>query len=259
MAGTDSRMQDAELAQPAIILVRPQMGQNIGAAARAMLNFGLGEMRLVAPRDGWPNPDARAMASRADEVLDDAQVFETVGDAVADLHQVFATTARGRELDKPILQPRQAAEDGHRAIATGQRIGFLFGGERAGLDNDDVALANAIIHVPANPAFASLNLAQAVLLVSYEWRMAAGLPFRMEGQMPEAEPATSGQMQAFLDFISGELDRSGMFTRIEDKRPTMLRNLRSMFHRAQLTEQEVRTLFGMMRSISGHRQNQRKQ
>ncbi len=259
MAGTDSRMQDAALAQPAIILVRPQMGQNIGAAARAMLNFGLGEMRLVAPRDGWPNDDARAMASRADEVLDHATVFENVGDAVADLHRIYATTARGRELAKPVMQPREAAETGHRIIAGGERVGFLFGGERAGLDNDDVALANAIIHVPANPAFASLNLAQAVLLVSYEWRMAADLPVRLEGQMPEAEPATSGQMQAFIDFMSRELDRSGMFTRIEDKRPTMLRNLQSMFHRAKLTEQEVRTLFGMMRSIAGNRQNQRKE
>ncbi len=258
MAGTDRRMQDAALAQPAIILVRPQMGQNIGAAARAMLNFGLGEMRLVAPRDGWPNEDARAMASRADEVLDHATVFDTVADAVADLHRVYATTARGRELAKPIMQPREAAETGHRLIAEGERVGFLFGGERAGLDNDDVALANAIIHVPANPAFASLNLAQAVLLVSYEWRMAAGLPLHLEGQALEAEPATSGQMQAFLDFMSEQLDRSGMFTSIQDKRPTMLRNLHSMFHRAKLTEQEVRTLFGMMRSISGHRQNQRR-
>jgi tRNA/rRNA methyltransferase len=258
MAGTDRRMQDADLAQPAIILVRPQMGQNIGAAARAMLNFGLGEMRLVAPRDGWPNPDARAMASRADEVLDHATVFESVGDAVADLHQVFATTARGREMAKPVTQPRDAAEDGHRAIATGEKVGFLFGAERAGLDNDEVALASAIIHIPANPAFASLNLAQAVLLVSYEWRMAAGLPLAMAGQAPEEVPATSGQMQAFLDFFSAELDSAGMFDRVEDKRPTMLRNLRTMFHRARLSEQEVRTLFGMLRVLSGHRQNQRK-
>lgn len=257
MAGTDHRMQDARLAQPAIILVRPQMGQNIGAAARAMLNFGLGEMRLVAPRDGWPNEDARAMASRADEVLEHATVFETVGDAVADLHRIYATTARGRELAKPIMQPREAAETGHRLIAGGERVGFLFGGERAGLNNDDVALANAIIHVPANPAFASLNLAQAVLLVSYEWRMAAGMPLHLEGQMLEAEPATSGQMQAFLDFMSTELDSSGLFASTLGKRPIMLRNLRSMFHRAKLTEQEVRTLFGMMRAIAGQRQNQR--
>ena len=262
MAGTDRRFKDLALPQPAIILVRPQMGENIGAAARAMLNFGLGEMRLVAPRDGWPSESARAMASRADEVLENARLFETTEDAIADLHHVYATTARGREMEKPVVTPRETAETGVGQVRTGERVGILFGGERAGLDNDDVALARAVVQVTTNPAFSSLNLAQAVLLVSYEWRLAALAAGEATQPAPAAEGeagpvANAGQMTAFLDFLAGELDQSGFFHRIADKRPTMLRNIRAMFHRADLREQEVRTLFGVVRSLSGHRQGVR--
>lgn len=261
MAGTDRRFRDSALPQPAIILVRPQMGENIGAAARAMLNFGLGEMRLVAPRDGWPSESARAMASRADEVLEHARLFETTEEAIADLHHVYATTARGREMAKPVVTPREAADTGVGRVRAGERVGILFGGERAGLDNDDVALARAVVQVTANPAFSSLNLAQAVLLVSYEWRLAAlaaGEATTMPPAPEEAGPvAEAAQMAAFLDFLSAELDAAGFFHRIADKRPTMLRNIRAMFHRADLREQEVRTLFGVVRSLSGHRQGTR--
>ncbi len=259
MAGTDSRMQDAELAQPAIILVRPQMGQNIGAAARAMLNFGLGEMRLVAPRDGWPNEAARAMASRADEVLDNAKLYDRTEDAIADLNVVYATTARGRELSKPVTTPRLASEKAVEQVSRGASVGLMFGGERAGLDNDDVALATEIINVPTNPAFSSLNLAQAVLLCAYEWRQAALGQQAIPPAFDEKDkPVAAEQLTIFLDFLISELDRSGMFRLIEDKRPTMLRNLRAMFHRADLRDHEVRTLFGMIRSLSGHRQGTRK-
>lgn len=261
MAGTDRRFKDLALPQPAVILVRPQMGENIGAAARAMLNFGLGEMRLVAPRDGWPSESARAMASRADEVLENARLFETTEEAIADLHHVYATTARGREMAKPVVTPRESAESGVGRVRAGERVGILFGGERAGLDNDDVALARAVVQAPTNPAFSSLNLAQAVLLVSYEWRLAAlaaGEGTTAAAVDEEAGPvADAGQMTAFLDFLSSELDQSGFFHRIADKRPTMLRNIRAMFHRADLREQEVRTLFGVVRSLSGHRQGVR--
>ncbi|WP_416897339.1 MAG: RNA methyltransferase [Minwuia sp.] len=257
MAGTDRRLQDRALPQPAVILVRPQMGENIGAAARAMLNFGLGEMRIVDPRDGWPNEAARAMASRADEVLDNAQVFDTTAEAIADLHQVYATTARGREMSKPVLRPSEMAAHGVGAVHAGQKVGILFGGERAGLDNDDVALARAVVQVPANPAFSSLNLAQAVLLCAYEWRQAAaeGGAGSFDEQDP---PVAAAQMTAFLDFLTRELDTAGFFNLIGDKRPTMLRNLRALFHRAELRDHEVRTLFGMIRSLSGHRQGVRK-
>jgi len=248
-------MTDWAVPQPVVILVRPQMGENIGATARAMLNFGLGEMRLVAPRDGWPNAAARAMASRADEVLDHAQVFDRTEDAIADLHRVYATTARSRELSKPVLSPRQTATEGVARTVEGQKVGLMFGGERAGLDNDDVALASAIVQIQANPAFSSLNLAQAVLLCSYEWRQAA-----MEEQPqpvetdPKQQPVPAHLMTAFLEFLTDELDSSGMFHLIEKKRPVMLRNIRTMFHRADMREHEVRSLFGIVRSLSGHRQ-----
>lgn len=259
MAGTDRTMRDETIPQPAIILVKPQMGENIGAAARAMLNFGLGDMRIVAPRDGWPNEAARAMASRADEVLDHAQLFDATEEAIADLHHVYATTARGREMSKPVLTPRTMAGEGVEAIGAGQKVGILFGGERAGLDNDDVALARSVIQITTNPAFSSLNLAQAVLLCAHEWRLAA-LGERAEPQAFDemSAPAAAGQMAAFLDFLSDELDESGFFKLIEDKRPTMLRNIRALFHRADLRDHEVRTLFGVVRSLSGHRQGTRK-
>ena len=168
--GDNSRAMSDTAAQPVIILTRPQMGENIGAAARAMLNFGLTDLRLVAPRDGWPNPRAVAMASgAAGQVLDRARVFPTLAEAMADIDYAYATTARGRELTKPVLTPATAMADGRARTGQGARIAVIFGPERAGLENDDVARANAIITVPVNPDFPSLNLAQAVLLTGYEW------------------------------------------------------------------------------------------
>lgn len=156
--------------QPSFVLVRPQMGENIGAAARAMLNFGLDRMKLVAPRDGWPNQKAVAMASGAGRILDDAVLVDRTVDAVADCSYVFATTARQRDMTKPVMTPERAMEVTREKITAGEKVAVLFGPERAGLENDDIALANAIISVPVNPEFASLNLAQCVLLTGYEWR-----------------------------------------------------------------------------------------
>lgn len=259
MSGTNRTMRDEAIPQPAIILVKPQLGENIGAAARAMLNFGLGDMRIVAPRDGWPNPSATAMASRADEVLDRAQLFDTTEEAIADLHLVYATTARGRELSKPVLAPRTMAEQGTEAVNGGRKVGILFGGERAGLDNNDVALARSVVQVSANPAFSSLNLAQAVLLCSYEWRLAGLESANAELDFDaESEPVAAAQLTSFLNFFTAELDKANFFNLIEDKRPIMLRNLRAMFHRADLRDHEVRTFFGMIRSLTGNRQGTRK-
>ena len=159
-----------EIIPPCFILVRPQMGENIGAAARAMLNFGLERMRIVDPRDGWPNPKAVAMASGAGRVLDRAGLFQDIPAAIADCDFVFATTARSRELVKPVVTPERAMEMTRAMVAEGRRVGFLFGPERAGLENEDVAPANAIVTVPVNPEFPSLNLAQCALLLGYEWR-----------------------------------------------------------------------------------------
>lgn len=220
-----------------------------------MLNFGLLDLRLVAPRDNWLDERARAMASRADIVLDRARVFATAQEATADLHRVYATTARDREMEKPVLTPRGAVAEGLAGVDTGLKVGFLFGPERAGLENDELTLATSLVSVPTNPGFASLNLAQAVLLLSYEWRQAAlAGAIRPDFQPPEGL-ASTGAVEAFLQFLAAELDDSGMFGRIGDKRPAMLRNIRTFFHRADITDQEVRTLFGVVRALSGHRQH----
>ena len=194
MAGTDHSkdMAAASGGGPAIVLVEPQMGENIGACARAMANFDLTCLQLVAPRDGWPNEKARAMASRADRVLDQARVFADTASALADFEYVYAATARRRDMEKPVLTPRAAADDIQRRMSEGQSCAVLFGGERAGLDNADVVAAHAIIHVPANPAFASMNLAQAVLLISYELfqvRPGAGGLLRTQAKSPPAKSA----------------------------------------------------------------------
>ena len=246
--------------RPVIVLVGPQLGENVGAAARAMLNCGLTELRLVAPRDGWPNERARAMATGASrEVVDRASVFDTTADAVADLHGVYATTARRRDMLKPAIGPRElASEIGDRA-ARGLRSGVLFGPERAGLDNDDVALASHIVHIPLNPGYSSLNLAQAVLLVAWAWFEAgAG---SAAGAAPRdgvsATPrATSAQLVNLFEHLEQELDASG-FLRVAEKRGIMVRNLRSILHRAELREHEVRALHGVVSSLSGRRKDGR--
>jgi tRNA/rRNA methyltransferase len=233
------------MSAPAVILVRPQLGENIGAAARAMKNFGFGDMRIVAPRDGWPNPAAEAMAVGAVDVLEAARFYDTAAEAVADLELVWATTARRRYMLKPVLTPRRAIEDMRTATAGGQRCGILFGPERTGLENDEVALADAMLRVPTAPGFASLNLAQAVLLIGYEW-------FQHEADLPEeeirkgrTELASKGEVEGFFEHLIGELDTCG-FLRNAQQRPSMIVNLRNIFLRAGLYEQEVRTLRGVI-------------
>ncbi len=251
MAGTD-RTKKSEAKQapgPAVILVAPQLGENIGTAARAMLNFGLTDLRLVRPRDGWPNERARAAASGADVVIDNVQVFERTEDAIAGLDYVIATTARARGMVKPILTPETAALRMREAFADGGGAGLLFGPERTGLENDDVALADAIMMVPVNPAFASLNLAQCVLLMSYEWHKAADTTEAERIEYQQTRPAKKEELLGFFEHLEGELDRFG-FLKPPEKRPSMVRNLRNMFQRASLTEQEVRTLRGVVASLT---------
>ncbi len=234
------------------------MGENIGAAARAMLNCGLTGLRLVAPREGWPNERARAMATGASrELVDRASVFETTAGAVADLHRVYATTARRRDLLKPAIGPRELAAGMRDCASRGLRTGVLFGPERAGLDNDDVALASHIVHIPLNPAYSSLNLAQAVLLVCHAWFEAeAGRRAAAAGPKSTPPPATAAQLVNLFEHLEQELDDSG-FLRVVEKRGIMVRNLRSILHRAELREHEVRALHGVVSSLAGRRKDGR--
>ncbi len=256
-AGTDHTKPKLE-GGPAIILVRPQLAVNIGMCARAMANFGLFDLRLVAPREGWPRTGAYrkgayAAAAGAVHLLESARVFPDVASAIVDLSFVHAATARGRGQMKPVHIPAQAMPLAAQAIAAGERRGVMFGPERTGLDNDDVALADAILTFPVNPAYASLNLAQAVLLTGYEWFRAAHgdvLPFDTSERSP---PATREMTAAFFDFLEEQLDARQFFRPIT-KKPVMARNLRNMFHRMSLTEQDVRTLWGVVvRLVEGPR------
>jgi tRNA/rRNA methyltransferase len=234
------------ISAPAIILSRPQLGENIGAAARAMANFGLSDLRLVAPRDGWPNEKALSMAAGAANIIAAARVYDTLAAALGDLHLVYATTARERGVAKPILTPAAAAERLRAAGNAEQRTGLLFGGERSGLDNEDVALATALITIPTDSAFHSLNLGQAVLLLGYEWFKAgdATPPERIDhGVYPN--PATREELFQLFEHLENELDRAG-FLYPPDKKSAMSRNLRALLHRASMTDQEVRTLRGVI-------------
>lgn len=262
MAGTNRRRTSDLHGGPVIILVEPQLGENIGTAARAMFNCGLTEMRIVQPRDGWPSEPAIAASSGATVVLDGVRLFDTTEAAVADLNIVYATTARRRDMLKEVVSPRHAAVEFLACEGRGERIGLLFGAERKGLSNDDVALADKILEAPLNPGFSSLNLAQAVLLVAWEWRMAR-LNDSGSAQPPAFIPGTEevggGTPRASRDdlfrlfeHLESELDDAG-FLMPEHKRPTMVRNLRNIFHRAQLTEPEVRTLRGVVSDLSKKR------
>ena len=243
---------------PAVILVRPQLAVNIGTTARAMANFGLSDLRLVAPREGWPLPDphrgtAEAAASGAVELLRGARIYPTVEAAIADLHRVYATTARERGQGKPVLTPAVAAAHDGDTLPPGCRAGVLFGPERTGLDNDDVVLADAVITFPVDSAYGSLNLAQAVLLVAYEWfkaRTGDAAPFAPVDRSP---PARREDVLGFFDYLEGELTRCGYF-RPEEKMPIMRRNLRNIFQRGTLSEQDIRTLRGaVVRLVEGQR------
>jgi tRNA/rRNA methyltransferase len=258
MAGTD-HSREAIAGGPAIVLVEPQLGENIGTAARAMANFGLSDLRLVSPRDGWPSSMAVKAASGADWVIDGARVFGSVAEAVADLTLVYATTARTRDMVKPVVTPEEAAAAMRERLGSGRGAGVLFGRERTGLTNDDVAFADAILMAPVNPAFASLNLAQAVLLVGYEWFKTGPLSYGDEAvgggaltetgmRMPGTWPATKEDVLGFFEHLERELDASG-FLRPPEKRPAMVRNLRNLFQRCGLTEQDVRTLRGVVASL----------
>jgi len=249
MSGTDKTKAGHDLAGPVVILVEPQLGENIGMAARAMGNFALTRMRIVNPRDGWPNVAAQRAAAGADHIIGSVELFDTVEQAIADLTLVFATTARAHEQAKPVVGPEGAANEIVGHVASGGGTGILFGRERSGLTNEEVALANRIITFPVNPGFASLNLAQAVLLMGYEWfklSTAGALPFAM----PErSEPASQHQMQAFFDNLVAELDKVE-FLRPAEKRDTMLVNLRNIFTRMDPTKQDMHTLHGVVMAIA---------
>ncbi len=241
-------MSDLTPQIPAFVLTRPQMGENIGAAARAMWNFGLDHMRIVAPRDGWPNPAAVAMASGAGRLLDTATLCADLPEALGDCDFVFATTARQRDLTKPIFSPEAAMEETAARIAQGQRVAVLFGPERAGLENDDIARANAIISVPVNPQFASLNLAQCVLLVGYEWRRASAEVTARSTEMAGTDWAKGQDIEALASHYEERLETAGFFFP-DHKITSMKLNLRNMWSRLPLTRADVQMLHGMMRQM----------
>lgn len=247
------------VAAPVFVLVAPQMADNIGMVARAMANFAIEDLRLVAPRDGWPNDKARYAASGAHPVIDQARAFPAIKEAVADLHWVCATTARPRHLAKPVLSPDEAIGEMIERMARGERCGVLFGPERSGLTTDDVANADAIVMARVNPTFASLNLAQSVLLMGYEWlkqsgggaigRHTAYEGVAQTGLVTGSPPATKAELSAFFDHLEDELSRSGHF-KPPEKRQTMMRNMKTMFERMGATQQDVRTLRGIVVSLT---------
>ena len=238
--------------KPVIVLVRPQLGQNIGKAARAMLNFGLTEMRLVAPRDGWPNPDAGPSASGADIVLEQAQVFDSVQDAIADCSKVYASTVRRRDLVMPVVTPEQMAEG--VAASTG-RTAVLFGPERSGLETEDVALANAIVTVPINPEFGSLNLAQAVILLAYEWSKRSDLAVPPSKELEE--PATHGEVEGMIGQIEEELDAKGYFHPPSRTQATK-NTIRTIFTKTGWSSREVKAIRGIVRALVDQPRNRPK-
>src|SRR5437899_309415 len=248
-AGTDKTKPWADLAGPIVVLVEPQLGENIGAAARVMANFALRRLRLVKPRDGWPNIHAHRAASGADRILEEAALFDSVEAAIADCTLVLATTARAHDQAKPVIGPEAAVQLLAPRVAAGENVAVLFGRERYGLENHEVALADRIVTFPVNPAFASLNLAQAVALIAYEWfkHVSGGaLPFAMP---QKSEPAGKQQIQAFFANLEREPDAIEYFRPL-DKRATMLVNLRNIFARMQPTRQDIQTLHGIVMALS---------
>ncbi|MEI6985010.1 MAG: RNA methyltransferase [Rhodospirillaceae bacterium] len=253
MTSVGNYQDSAALGGPVIILVEPQIGENIGSAARAMLNCGLTELRLVRPREGWPSLRAVATAAGADRILDQAQLFPNVDYAVADLQRVYATTARNRGMTQHILTPRAAAAEMRVHWDAGLRVGVLFGPERTGLINDQLPLSDALIRIPLNPQFSSLNLAQAVLLVAYEW-------FQSWPEQPSprvlhtgsSHEATKADLVNLFEHLEQELDACRFFS-TPAKRPGMVRNIRNSFERMTMTEQEVRTFHGIIAGLTGRR------
>jgi tRNA/rRNA methyltransferase len=260
MAGTD-KTQTRDLGpSPTVVLVNPQLGENIGMTARAMANFGMMDLVLVDAREGWDKDKALAAASGAAETVARARVEPVLAEALKPFNYVYATTARPRGMTKDVMTPEQASADMHARIGRGEKVAILFGRERIGLTNDEVSLADVIITAPVNPAYASLNIAQAVLLVGYEWFKPIAPSLGMETQelpalegpglqMPDTRPATKEELYGFFDHIEGELATAGFF-KTADKRPGMMRNIRNVFARAALTEQEVRSLRGIVSSLT---------
>jgi tRNA/rRNA methyltransferase len=236
-------------AGPTIVLVEPQLGENIGMVARAMANFGLSSLRLVTPRDGWPNEKARAAASRADHVIDGAVVFSDLRSAVADLNFVLATTARERDGFKPVRSPVEAGRALRARDASNEKTGILFGRERFGLFNEEIALADEIVTFPVDPGFASLNIAQAVLLMSYEW-MKSGLREETATAFasPSVAPAAKEHLHGLLAHLEEALDQRGYF-RPAARKPKMVDNLRAVLTRAAFTEAEIKVLRGVVASL----------
>ncbi len=260
MSGTDKTKHQTLGPAPCVVLVNPQLGENIGTAARAMANFGLHELRLIEPRDGWPNEKAVTSSSGAHWIIDKASVHETLADALKDMNFVYATTARPRGMTKEVITPEQAGHDMRARIGRGEKLAILFGRERWGLSNDEVSLADVIVTAPVNPAFASINIAQAVLLVGYEWYKDQASSLGQQTpelaalagpglQTPDTRPATKEELYGFIEHLERELDVAGFF-KTEAKKPGMLRNIRNIFARAELTEQEVRSMRGIVSSLT---------
>ena len=239
---------------PVFILVRPQMGENIGAAARAMLNFGLSDLRIVNPRDGWPNQAAIDMAAGALDDPSTTTLYNSLPDALADCHYAYATTARHRDMVKPVFTARGAAQDGVKRAAEGQKTAFVFGRERTGLENDEVSLCHAVITIPVNPDFSSINLGQAALLLSYEWLMAGDATPDKVFDPGDSFPVEHAKLDEFLSRLENELDEGGFF-RSAGLKPTMIRNIRGMFMRGDITDQEVRTLHGVVTTLTGKKES----
>lgn len=231
----------------AIILVKPQLGENIGAAARVMKNFDLMDLRIVAPRDGWPNPAAESMAAGAKDLLERAVLYETTAAAIADCHRVYATSSRVRYMEKPLHEMAAGMERLVQARSEGERVGLMFGPERSGLDNEDLALADAMVTIPVGETYPSLNLAQAVAISCYEWTRVSGV-LKVVSPEPSVR-ADKQELQSLFDDLEARLDARN-FWKVEEKKPIMWRNIRNMFQRQALSEQEVRTLRGIIQCLS---------
>lgn len=238
--------------KPVIVLVAPQMGENIGSCARAMLNSGIEDLRIVNPRDGWPNERAQSMAAGALDKMPPVQVFTSTADALADCHYSYATTARTRDMVKPVLNAKQAALDVHKRSAQGQRCAYLFGCERTGLENEDIALADAVLTIPVNPDFSSLNLGQGVLLCAYEWFQAGVEADPRIVRIPDDDEraATMDERNNLYTRLEDELESSKFFKN-PDMQPTVMRNIKNMLSRAEMTVQEVNTFHGMIAALIG--------
>lgn len=263
MAGTDRTKAEKQAEvqdpmQPAIILVRPQLGQNIGTACRAMLNCGLTDLRIVQPRDGWPNEDAIKAASGAVAVTENARIFDSLADALADIQHAYATTARARDMIKPVVTGEKCAHEIRHKAHDGGRCALVFGPERTGLNNDDLTLVDTLVTIPLNPAFSSLNLAQAVLLVGHEWYK-LGLGDDVQGRQlvkGKTDFATKETLTHFFQHLEEQLDAARFFP-TEEKKTVMVRNIRNMFQRMDVTYQEVQTLHGVITALSGRRKGEK--